>query len=391
METPVQLVCPLCRGPLHASPHAYSCDPCARLYPIVCGIPDLRVLPDRWISIEDDRVKGRRLDQAAPGRTFAQMLDLYWSMTPGVPPELIANFNTYILKAASTARSALDELGPFSGPLLDLGCATGGLLIAAARRLPALHERDTSGSTSSLPVAAAPRPSALHEPGASSPPLPDPGCSTGGLPVSADRRRPSALHEPGCATGGLPVGAAPPSSAVGVDIAFRWLVIAKVRLREAGVEAPLICANAEHLPFPDDAFGSLTAVDLVEHLLDPAPAFRECRRVARPGGACYFSSNNRYSLLPEPHTGVWGLGWLPRPLQSGFARLAAGRDYRNISLRSAPELKRFARDAGFASWRLSPAPAPPGAPGIYNRMRHSPGFSRLLSLAGPRLQILCRK
>lgn len=317
MEKPT-LVCPLCKGPLGSSPDAYECDPCGRRYPVLCGIPDFRILPDRYISLDDDRAKGERLEQGAvAGRDFAGMLDLYWSMTPEVSPDLARKFRAHQLAEDRIAATTLEELGDWSGPLLDVGCATGGLVAAAAR------------------IAAV----------------------------------------------------------VGVDVAFRWLVVGKVRLREAGVTATLVCANAEYLPFPDEAFGTLTANDLMEHVLDPAPVFRECRRVLRGGGLGYFSTNNRHSVLPEPHVGVWGVGWAPRSWQAWYVKLMSGRPYQNICLRSGGEVKSWARAAGFRECRLDAAPlssAPdyrPGAQALYRRLR---GWA-VMRWIGPRLQLLCHK
>jgi len=42
--------------------------------------------------------------------------------------------------------------------------------------------------------------------------------------------------------------------------------------------------EAANLPFPDGTFDLVTALDVVEHLDDDAAAFREMRRVLRPGG-----------------------------------------------------------------------------------------------------------
>ena len=319
MENAPVLVCPLCKGPLGASPEAYDCGHCRRRYPIVCGIPDLRVLPDRYLSIQDDRAKGMRLAEgAAAGLDFAAMLDLYWSLTPEVTPEMARKFRAHQLAEQAIAEMALAEVGSWTGPLLDIGCATAGLVAAAALRS---------------------------------------GC------------------------------------VAGVDVAFRWLVVGRVRLREAGVDAALVCANAEYLPFPDETFGAVTANDLVEHVVDPAPVFGEGRRVLRPGGVAYFSTNHRYSVLPEPHVGIWGVGWLPRRLQARYVELMSGRPYRNIRLRSGPELERWAQAAGFARARVEAAPLSsardyrPRAQALYRKLRRT-GWMRWI---GPRLQILCRK
>ena len=60
--TAVAFVCPACRGPVAREADAYVCAACPRRYPIVLGIPDFRLRPDPWISIEDDRAKGVALD-----------------------------------------------------------------------------------------------------------------------------------------------------------------------------------------------------------------------------------------------------------------------------------------------------------------------------------------
>ena len=319
----IHFVCPVCKGPLEAGRGAYSCGSCQRVYPVLCGIPDFRILPDRYISIEDDRNKGARLFEEARRRSFAEMLDYYYSITPEVPPELARKFTAHALVEEKIAAATLAQIPAqqAAGALLDAGCSTGGLLVAAARRFPAV---------------------------------------------------------------------------VGVDVAFRWLVVGTARLREAGVEAALVCANAEYLPFAGDTFAVVTAVDLVEHVFDPAPLFTECRRVARPGAMVYFSTNNRYSLAREPHANVWGAGWLPRRLQEKYVKLVSGRSYRNIALRSAGELRAQARAAGFEACDVAPAPlAVPGRAErlqtLYNRVRGRPGFSRVLRAIGPRLELSCRK
>lgn len=43
-------------------------------------------------------------------------------------------------------------------------------------------------------------------------------------------------------------------------------------------------AMAGHLPFADDTFGLITALDVIEHIDDDRGALREAMRVLRPGG-----------------------------------------------------------------------------------------------------------
>ena len=321
--------CPACKGAVAERGEAYRCERCRRDYPVINGIPDFRLEPDPFISIEDDRAKGLRVLERCGESSFADALDAYYAMTPELPRTLADRYKAHQLAGERIGELTFEELGRLGvertrdSVLLDLGCGTGGLLAAA---------------------------------------------SGGSVP------------------------------AVGVDVAFRWLLIARLRLRKAGVDALLVCANAEHLPFAARTFHAVVASDLIEHVRDPLPVFRECERATRPGGICYFTTNNRFSLLAEPHVRLWGVGLLPRRLQQRYVRGFRGHPYENVRLRSAHEIRGLARKAGLDSADVSPPPlyaehrgrAAAGVAGAYNRLRFMPGSRQLLNWGGPRLQMLCR-
>jgi SAM-dependent methyltransferase len=196
----------------------------------------------------------------------------------------------------------------------------------------------------------------------------------------------------------LLAAAAQRGPAVGVDVAFRWLLVGRLRLREAGYDAPLICANAEHLPFEGGGFGRIIANDLLEHVVEPAAVLEECRRVVAPRGHCYFATNNRFSLAPEPHVQVWGVGLLARGLQASYVQSMRDHSYSNVRLLSGGELRRRAVAAGFRCGRVDPAPLFArhlGGPldrivRFYNRWRLAPPLRPVLRVSGPRVQALCR-
>jgi 2-polyprenyl-6-hydroxyphenyl methylase/3-demethylubiquinone-9 3-methyltransferase len=52
-------------------------------------------------------------------------------------------------------------------------------------------------------------------------------------------------------------------------------------------------ANAYELPFPDESFDALCAMDFLEHVEDPARAIKEFARVLRPGGQFFYHTFNR--------------------------------------------------------------------------------------------------
>src|SRR3989449_9933399 len=76
------LRCPLCKGQLDFSASGYHCAACCRDFPVVLGIPDLRVYPDPYLSFEDDRRKGQVLQARAETVDFAELVRFYWEITP---------------------------------------------------------------------------------------------------------------------------------------------------------------------------------------------------------------------------------------------------------------------------------------------------------------------
>ena len=325
----LEFACPACKAAVDRRSEVYRCDPCGRDYPIVSGIPDFRLEPDPFISIEDDREKGLRVLERCGESSFAAALDAYYAMTPELPRALADSYKAHQLAGEQIGELTLEEMGRLGSALtaesllLDLGCGTGGFMAAAAR-------------------------------------------------------------------GSVP--------AVGVDVAFRWLLIARLRLRKAGFDAPFVCANAEYLPFALRRFDAVVASDLMEHVRDPVPVLRECELAAKPGAICYFTTNNRYSLLGEPHVRLWGVGFLPRGLQQQYVRSFRGHPYENVCLRSAREIGGLARNAGLDVCDVSPPPlyadhrgrAAALLAGGYNGLRLAAGFRQVLNCVGPRLQMLCR-
>lgn len=78
----------------------------------------------------------------------------------------------------------------------------------------------------------------------------------------------------GCADGVLRA-ALPGPFLVGLDAAMPLL---------RDHPAPAVCAEATRLPFPDNTFDAVTALNMLYHLADPTVAIREAHRVLRPGG-----------------------------------------------------------------------------------------------------------
>ena len=191
-----------------------------------------------------------------------------------------------------------------------------------------------------------------------------------------------------CARRGLPV--------IGIDIAFRWLVVARRRLQRAGYAAPLVCCNAEYLPFESGTFDRVVSLGTLEHCLEAQRALTESARVLRSGGALHLRTVNRYSLLAEPHVGVWGVGFVPRRWADGYVRWRSGQRYEHHRPLSVREVRQGLAAAGFDAVRVAPAAllsadrARAGALAtvapLYDVARRLPGVRQLMSWGVPLLE-----
>lgn len=221
---------------------------------------------------------------------------------------------------------------------------------------------------------------------------------------AVDLRPDAPILDLGCGAGSLLAAVAGRGlPALGVDIAMRWLVLARKRLDELGYAGyPLVCGCAERLPAGSSAFGGVFGGDVIEHVADIGETLAEAHRVLRPGGVLFLATPNRFSLAPEPHVGVWGVGYLPRPLMGPYVAWRRKLDFRAIYT------------LGFGGWRRKLADSPflgggiltPGltaielagmSPGkrrlgqLYNALIRSPPGRVASRRVGPLFHMVCRR
>jgi ubiquinone/menaquinone biosynthesis C-methylase UbiE len=135
----LSFICTGCGYAVLLDDQAYVCPHCARRFPVVCGIPDFRLRDDPYISIEGDRAKALRIGERLSNRSFADLVAYYYSITDDVPSDLVERWSAHALAAVEIARTVIDGASLLDTPapgglLLDVGCATGGLLVAASAR-----------------------------------------------------------------------------------------------------------------------------------------------------------------------------------------------------------------------------------------------------------------
>jgi ubiquinone/menaquinone biosynthesis C-methylase UbiE/uncharacterized protein YbaR (Trm112 family) len=322
------LRCPVCKGPLEQRREKLRCEPCRKTYPIVLGIPDLRLYEDPLIPLEDDYRKGEKVQVQAERLSFTDLVRYYWSLPtyPYTPPELAERFIRHVLTDETRVLGYLDRVGP-GRAFLDVGCGTAALVKMAQPKF---------------------------------------------------------------------------DFAVGCDVAFRWLLIARRRLQEAGLPANLVCCCADYLPFADGMFDSVASVSLLEHVSDARAVVRESGRVLAPGGRNFIWTTNRFSLAPEPHVRVWGVGFLPRRWMPAYVKWRSGLAYEKKKLLSCFELGRFLHGEGMekAEYFLPRITAPDWehlsglerwAARLFRIAAGIPLLRSLLKVVSPVIQVLARR
>lgn len=124
---------------------------------------------------------------------------------------------------------------------------------------------------------------------------------------------------------------------VGIDVRLLWLLAAKRLITAFGGTPILAAALAEQMPIADKTVDAVVSLDVIEHVADVPQYLREINRVTANGATVAFSTPNRFSLAAEPHVGVWGVGWVPRPWQAAYVMMRKGIPYPYTCLLSVPE------------------------------------------------------
>lgn len=140
----------------------------------------------------------------------------------------------------------------------------------------------------------------------------------------------------------------------GLDPSLPELILARKALESAGVaNFQLVQAFGQRIPYPDESFDYVNALNVLEHVFEPQPVLGEARRVLKGGGVFAADSRNRFDLfLPEPHVKIRWVGLLPRGWQKSYVRWRAKVGYDATRLLSYGELRRGLRRSFGHGYRI---------------------------------------
>lgn len=144
----------------------------------------------------------------------------------------------------------------------------------------------------------------------------------------------------GCGGGLLAEGmAALGADVIGIDLGEKALGVARLHLLESGHKVDYRLCSAEAMAATEaGCFDTVTCLEMLEHVPDPASIVNACAQLVKPGGQVFFSTINRN---PKAYLfAVIGAEYVLNLLPRGT------HDYARF-LRPA-ELARLSRDAGLA-------------------------------------------
>ena len=142
------LVCPQCRGALApgrpGEAAGRACRACGRSFPDVAGMPDLRLASDRYLSLDADHAHSDDTDVMGLAST-------YYAITDDVIDRRRDRFLQHLAGAEARGEALADRLKG-RGTVLEVGCGSGGLLVATARAgveigYPNLYADRAAGAT----------------------------------------------------------------------------------------------------------------------------------------------------------------------------------------------------------------------------------------------------
>lgn len=113
---------------------------------------------------------------------------------------------------------------------------------------------------------------------------------------------------------------------VGMDLSQKQMI----RAKKAHKDKHFIVGNANDLPFKDNAFDMITAINLLHHVDNPGKVLKECHRVLRKGGMLLTVDPNLYNPVGFVGRGLYRLFRLKRVFPP-FPHFALGSEEKQFT------------------------------------------------------------
>jgi 2-polyprenyl-3-methyl-5-hydroxy-6-metoxy-1,4-benzoquinol methylase len=146
----------------------------------------------------------------------------------------------------------------------------------------------------------------------------------------------------GCGYGDLSIAACEFfDEVIAIDAGDQELEYLAARIREKNIKnIHVFKTSLMNLPFVAEQFSGIGCIQVLEHVSDAKKALDNLYSNLSPGGLLYLSTPNKYSIKPEAHTKLWGIGYLPPKMALIYARLfRRDKDYKSIFLFSINKLR----------------------------------------------------
>jgi len=126
----------------------------------------------------------------------------------------------------------------------------------------------------------------------------------------------------------------------GIDLSKESLLIAESK--DETKRCHYLYGNALDLPFADESFDVITAMDILEHVEDPEKLVKEAARVLRPGGLFFFHTFNRtmQSYLYVIKAVQWCLKNCPQHLHS-YEHFLQPKEVTSMCLKNGLHIERL--------------------------------------------------
>jgi SAM-dependent methyltransferase len=138
----------------------------------------------------------------------------------------------------------------------------------------------------------------------------------------------------------------------GLEISPRLIDFARDLGRPYGIEPDIELGNLETTDLGEAQYDVIICSSVFEHVERWKEGLQHVSRALAPGGALFFESTNKFSLI----SGEWQVfplyGWLPDRARYGLRRLAQGADIMKLGIDfhqfTYPRLRRAFRELGFS-------------------------------------------